>query len=122
MPAGPMAAGQLRRKLTVQERSATVDSYGFATTDAGGAWRDVLTTWGAVTVRQQTVVLAVLAGQVMPTSAYVITLRYPPSVSIVSGMRVVDGGRAYTIENVVDVDERHRTLTLYCVEAPAPGA
>lgn len=111
----PVRAGSLRRKLTIQRSTATSDGMlGFTNT-----WVDVLTTWGSVTAKQSSAMLQLLAGQQMAQTAYDITLRYPPSISILPGMRVVDGGRIYTISNVNDTDERHRIIHLACVQAPA---
>lgn len=114
----PMQAGQLRRKLTIQQRPSGQDVYGFE----NGGWSVVLTTWGHVAQRQVSTFMQSLAGQTVPTNQYVITLRYPPSIAIKAGMQVVDGAAVYLIQNVVDVDERHRTLTLYATMVPAPGA
>lgn len=120
MTVPPMQAGLLRRKLTIQQRPASQDAYGFNSVDAS-AWTTVLTTWGQVKVRQGSAYMAALAGQITPVATYLITLRYPPSISILAGMRVVDGSNIYVVQNVVDVDERHRTLTLYATMVPAPG-
>lgn len=117
----PMQAGTLRRKLTIQQRPASQDAYGFNSVDAS-AWTTVLTTWGHIQVRQGSAMMAAQAGQIMPVETFIITLRYPPSIAILAGMRVLDGSNTYVVQNVVDVDERHRTLTLYATMVPAPGA
>jgi SPP1 family predicted phage head-tail adaptor len=83
---------------------------------------DVLTTWAAVEPRKTNPLLAALAGQTMPRMRFEVTLRYPPSISIVAGMRIADGGRYYLIQNVSDMEERHRELRLECEDVPAPGA
>ena len=113
----PVKAGSLRRKLTIQSRAATSNGALGVT----GAWSDVLTTWGSVTAKQTTALLALIAGQQMPRTVYDVIIRYPPTLaaSILPGMRIVDGPRAYLINNVNDTDERHRILHLACVQEPA---
>lgn len=111
----PIAAGGLRRKLTIQRNAATSDGLLGAT----DSWLDVLTTWGSVTAKQSSALLQLLAGQQMATTAYDIVIRYPPSIAILPGMRVLDGGRIYAISNVNDTNERHRAVHLACVQAPA---
>lgn len=110
----PMQAAQLRRKLTILLSTPTATAGGY--TESGAV---VLTTWGAVTVKPQSTLIAAIAGQLMAQSQYLITLRYPPSVTIKPGMRVQDGSRTFRIHQVADIDERHRTLQLLCVEEPA---
>lgn len=114
-----MQAGSLRRKLTILPRASatTPGVYGEQTLANTPV---VLTTWGSVTIKPGNQLIAALAGQLVAQSQYVITLRYPPSVTISLGMRVQDGARVFTIHQVADVDERHRMLTLFCVEEPAP--
>jgi SPP1 family predicted phage head-tail adaptor len=111
----PMRAGALRRKLTIQSASTTPDGLGGVTS----TWTDVLTTWGSVTAKSASPFLQLLAGQRMAIQAYDIVIRYPPSLAIEPGMRVVDGSRAYIIGNVTDTDERHRVMHLSCSQAPA---
>lgn len=113
-------AGTLRRKLTFQQRPAATDSYGFHS-GSDTAWTDVLVTWGSVAAKQGTALMQVLAGQIMPTSAYTITVRYPPSIAITAGMRVLDGTEMYTVQSVNDPDQRRRTLVIYATQAPAPA-
>lgn len=111
----PVAAGRLRRHLTIQQRATTSDGL----LGQQSTWTTLLTTWGSVTARNSSALLAALVGQQMAQTTYDIIIRYPPSLAILPGMRVVDGGRVYTISNVNDTDERHRTLHLACVQAPA---
>jgi len=111
----PVSAGSLRRKLTIQKSTQASDGKLGHT----NAWSDVLTTWGSVTAKQSSAMLQLLAGQQMALTAYDIIIRYPPSLTILPGMRVVDGARIYHISNVNDTDERHRIIHLACVQAPA---
>lgn len=115
----PIAAGRLRRKLIIRQRTPTSDGLLGQTS----SYTTVLTTWGSVTARNSSALLQLLAGQQMAQTVYDIVMRYPPSLgrtlSIEPGMQVVDGTRVYSISNVNDVDERHRMLHLACVQAPA---
>lgn len=116
MTVQPMQAGALRRKLTILNNTQTTPgTYG----EQQNNDVVVLTTWGSVTVKPQNALIAALAGQMMAQSQYVVTLRYPPSLTISPGMRVQDGARTFRIHQVADIDERHRTLQLFCVEEPA---
>lgn len=110
----PMQAGQLRRKLTILSRATTSTAGGYTESNT-----PILTTWGSVTVSPQNRQIAVVGGQLMAQSQYLITLRYPPSTTISPGMRVQDGAKVYRVHQVADIDERHRTLQLLCVEQPA---
>lgn len=109
-----MRAGNLRRRLTILSRATTSTAGGYTESPTV-----ILTTWGSVQVKPGNQLIAAIAGQLMAQSQYVITVRYPPSVSISPGMRVQDGARTYRIHDVADIDERHRTLQLFCVEEPA---
>ena len=111
----PLQAGRLRRKLLIQQRSVTNDGLLGQT----GTFTTVLTTWGSVSAKNSSALLQLLAGQQMAQTVYDIIIRYPPSIAIEPGMRVVDGARVYSISNVNDTDERHRMLHLACVQAPA---
>src|SRR5690242_2362334 len=116
----PIAAGRLRRKITIQQRAAGTDQYG----GPSATWNTVLTTWGDVQPKAQNALIAALAGQAMPKDQYVVTLRYPPSIAIKAGMRVLDvgTGRTLIIHQAQDSDERHRMLTLFCQDEPAPAS
>lgn len=109
-----MQAGKLRRWLTILSRATT--SMPGGSSESGAV---ILSTWGKVTVKPGNQLIAALAGKAVAQSQYIIEIRYPPSVTISPGMRVQDGAKVYRIHQVADVDERHRTLQLLCVEEPA---
>lgn len=113
-------SGARRRKVTIQKQSASpLTGMGFL----AAAWTNVLSTWASVTVRQQTSLVSVGASQEpVIVGTYILNVRYVPSVPILRGMRVVesDGGAVYLIQQVQDVDERHRELNLFCSQVPAP--
>lgn len=110
-----------RRKITIQSESSSTTTLGFM--GAGGTWNAVATEWAAVKVRQQTTLVQVGASQQpVIVATYIVNIRYVPSITILRGMRVVeaDGGATYLIQQVQDVDERHRELNLFCSQVPAP--
>lgn len=112
----PMQAGKLRRWLTIlSDTQPTPGAYG----EQQNNDTVVLATWDKVTVKPGNALIAALAGQQMAQSQYIIEIRYPPSITISPGMRVQDGRKTYRIHQVGDVEERHRTLLLSCVEEPA---
>lgn len=115
-----MEAGKLRRPVTIQQQStASKTTMGFLT----NAWTDVLSTWAAVTVRTMTSLVTVGTSQEPVTkNTYILTIRYAPSTPILAGMRVKDGSNYFLIQSVGDKDERHRELTLFCSQIPAPSA
>lgn len=115
----PMQAGMLRRKLVILPGPSGTGAFGEPLESTTGVATPLLTTWGAVQSKPQNTLIAAIAGVAMAQSQYLITLRYPPSVSISPGMRVQDGARVYRIHQVADIDERHRTLQLLCMEEPA---
>lgn len=112
--------GDRRRKVVIQQQSTgTRTGMGFLP----GTWSTVLTTWAKVTVRAMSTFASPGAVQEPITKAvYILNIRYAPSTPILNGMRVTDGTAYYLIQNVQDVDERHRELNLYCSQIPAPMA
>jgi head-tail adaptor len=113
------APGERRRKVTIQRQSTgTRTGMGFLP----GAWADVLTTWAKVTVKNMTAFAAVIGGEPVSKNLFLLNIRFPPGIDILSGMRVADGTDFYRIQNVTDVDERHRELILTCSQIPDPAA
>ena len=114
--------GARRRHITIQQQqtaTGTRTGLGFLP----GTWSTVLTTWAKVTVRQ--VYSFAAAGPTQEPIAkalYLLNIRYVPRVAILAGMRIQDGANYYLVQNVVDVDELHRELTLFCSQIPASTA
>lgn len=108
-----MQSGQLRKRLTIQQRSAAQDSYGQPLT----TWTDVATVWGAVEPLSGRELMAAEAVQAEVTHQVVI--RYRPGIS--AKMRIAYGARLFDIQNVLDENERHRILTLLCLEGMSDG-
>lgn len=108
-----MQVGPLRKRVTIQKRSQVQDAYGQPLT----AWEDVATVWAAIEPISGRELLAAAAVQSEVT--HQVILRYRPGV--VSKMRIVYGSRIFDIQNVLDENERHRELTLLCVEGLNDG-
>lgn len=111
-----MSSADYRRRVTLQQKGQMVDPDGFPSNDA---WVDVATVWAAVepqTLRAHEFVGA--AANVVEKIVRV-RIRYRPGVT--ESMRVVYNGRVFRIEAVVDEEERHRELQLYCREVEAGG-
>jgi hypothetical protein len=113
--------GARRRHVTIQSQATTKTAMGFP---GNGAWSDVLDTWASVVPVIKPVLMQVHASQepiIMKT--YRANIRYVASVTILPGMRLVeyDGGATYLIQQVEDVEERHRELNLFCSQVPAPA-
>lgn len=108
-----MQAGQLRRRVTIQQRSATQDEYGQPLTD----WTDVATVYAAVEPLNGRELLAAQA--VNSEVSHNVTIRYRAGVT--PAMRLNYGGRLFNIHAVLDENERHRMLTLQCSEGMNDG-
>lgn len=133
MPTQWTSPGARRRKVILQQEIAAgtgaKTALGFL---AGGTanWTTVQTVWACITPKQVMSLPAVGASdQPRVWTQYLINIRYIPGVAILPGMRVVEqdpavtvNGATYVITSVVDVDERHRELTLYCWQAPATAS
>lgn len=108
-----LRAGDLNRRITIQQRSSTPDSYG----QQSGAWTDVVTCWAGIeplTGRE------LLAAQAVNTeNTHQVKLRY--RTGITAAMRVVYQGRLFNILSVIDPDTAHVALHLLCSEGLTQG-
>lgn len=104
-----MRAGNLRRRITLQSLAVTQGSTGAVT---GTTPTDEATVWAEVLPRDGRQFLAAQGQHAEVT--HVIQIRYRPNVT--RKMQVKLGTRVLAIESVTDLEERHRTLQLICVE------
>lgn len=103
-----MRAGQLRQRVTIQEKSVTRNSYG----EEVITWSDVATVWASVEPLSGREFLdAQRAGAEVTTR---IRIRYRSGIA--PEMRVTYGDHVYDIKAVIDVEERHREIQLMCRE------
>ena len=101
-------AGELRHRVTIQQKSISQDTYGAALE----TWSTLATVWANVEAlsgreffdSQQTVAQA----------DHRITIRYRADIK--PAMRVVEGTRTFEIQAVLDREGRKRTLELLCRE------
>ena len=103
-----MRAGRLRQRVTIQQKSATQNSYG----EEVVTWSDVATVWGSVEpLRGQEFIEIRRAGAEVTTR---IVLRYRSGIE--PEMRVTYGAHTYDVMSVIHVEERQRELQLLCRE------
>lgn len=106
-------AGELKRRVTLQERLTTK-------TPAGGqvtTWSDVATVFAKIDPRPGSEPLE--AGAIRGVLSHVVRIRYRPGVT--PAMRLLYGTRVLNIASVVDVEEAHVVLDLYCSEGLNQG-
>ena len=113
-----LSAGTLRKRITLQQQSPSVDSYG----QQIATWTDVATVWALI---EPSVGRELMAAQAVsldqPTT---ITIRWQPafaSPKAVAAMRAVYNGRLFNIHSVENEEERNRTLTLLASEGLNDG-
>ena len=106
-----MLAGNLRRQVLIQQRGATVDTYGQRST----TWSDLVTTMADIQPLQGRELE--LAQAINAEVTHLVVMRYRPGIT--AAMRVVYQGRRFAIHSVMDVDTRHKTLQLACAEGLA---
>lgn len=108
-----MRSGDLRHRITLQQKQLTKDQEGIATEN----WVDVATVWAAVEPLKGREYFQAAAVNAENTVRFRIRYRQ----GITSAMRVVYNGRVFNINSVIDVDERHREIQLMCQEVVAGG-
>ena len=111
-------AGTLRKRITLQQQSISVDTYGQQIT----TWTDVATVWASI---EPSVGRELMAAQAVsldqPTT---IMIRWQPafaSPKAVAAMRAVYNDRLFNIHSVENEEERNRTLTLLASEGLNDG-
>jgi SPP1 family predicted phage head-tail adaptor len=98
-------AGSLRRRVTIQERSASFDTFG----EPLDTWTTFATVWAEIVDLSSTEI--VRDGSFSAQITTTVTIRY--RTGILSGMRVVDGTRTFEIVGPpIDREGRVRKLEL----------
>lgn len=108
-----MDAGNLRKRITFQQRTTTVDSYGQQTT----TWTDLITVWASIEALSARELLAAQA--VQSEVSHKITVRYRAEFAnpvAVAAMRITYNGRLFNIQGATNIDERNREIDLTCAE------
>ncbi len=106
-----MRAGDLRHKVTIQQKTTTKDTEGIPSE----TWPDFATVWAAIEPLQGREFFSAQAVNAQVTTR--IRIRY--RAGITPTMRVSYGTRIFDIQVVIDVEERHRELQLMCQEVIA---
>ena len=113
-----MRAGDLRHRITLQQRSTVTDSLG----GHSDKWTSVLTVWAHIQPMSGRELLAAQA--VRSETTHAIILRFHPMLSNpieVSKMRVLYGTRIFNITGCVNQDERNRIIELSAFEGMNQG-
>jgi len=104
-----MQAGKLRHRVTIQEATESVDSYGQPTF----AWADEATVWASIEPLRGQERLA--QQQIESDVTHRVTLRY--LTNLTPAKRIKFGSRYLEIRSVMNVDEHDETMVLECHEA-----
>lgn len=107
-----LEAGKLKRKVRIQQQSEDQDSSG----QPLDVWDDVLTPWAQVAASTTRTQQRFSAAGFTAMVTYVVTIRFPRTVQIRSGMRLVYRGLEYDIQYVENPDGGCVQLNLFCVQ------
>lgn len=113
-----MRAGDMRRRLTIQVRGTTQDTFNQQVT----TWTDVATVWADIQTLTGKELLAAAATQTQLT--HIVRIRYQAQFAnpkVMAAMRCMYGTRIFNISASIDVDEQHRIIELLCQEGPSNG-
>jgi len=103
-----MRAGDLRHRITLQQKTETRDSFGAVIE----TWNDVATLYASIEPLRGKEFFD--AQQVNAEVTIRIRIRYRSGVT--PNMRVLFGTRTFDIQSVINVDERNREMILMCRE------
>ena len=103
-----MRISDLNRRVLIQQRSTTKDSFGQQST----AWTDLLTCWAHIEPLSGREL--VNAQAVNAEVTHTVTIRYRSNVT--ASMRVLYQGRIFNITAVIDPDTSHVWTSLNCSE------
>jgi len=111
-----MRAGKLNKLLQIEYPGGTTDSVGQRTT----TWTLAAVVWGSIIpVKAET---RLLAAQGHASTTHRIRVRASNQLHGIDGScRVVYGCRVFTIDGIINVDERNREYELLCTEGLRDG-
>ena len=105
-------AGRFRHTIAIQAPSTSQNTIGAPLT----TWTTVLTTKAEFLSQQTATYKAVTAdGTVTSQASYLVTLRFPKSVTITTAMRILFRGQAYSIASINDILQRRMFVQLFCM-------
>lgn len=108
-----MRAGNLRRRITIQQRQSGLDGDG----QASETWADLLSCWADIQPLGGRELLLAKAAEA--SSTHRVTFRYRTGID--ARMRIVYQGRIFNINNLNDIDTRHEALEAMCTEGTNVG-
>lgn len=111
--AAPIRAGDLKRQVTIEQRSTVKDGWGQELT----SWTTFCTARAAI--EQVSGSESVQGGAQVGGTRHNVTIRYRPGIR--QDMRVIYQGRVLEIVSVLDEFTGHRRITLECVEGLTRG-
>jgi SPP1 family predicted phage head-tail adaptor len=106
-------AGDLSRRILLEQRNETVDTFG----QRSNTWTKALDTWASIRPLSGHELLSAQA--INAETTHEVVIRYREDVT--SAMRVVYQGRYFNVQSVLDADMKHRKLTLLCSEGLNAG-
>lgn len=111
-----IAAGQLDRRVTIQQRAAGVDTYGQPST----TWETLATVWAWVKAPSgASLAERVAADRQASLVTYSVRIRYRADVT--AGMRLLVGSDTWDIDSVVIDHARREYVDLVCVVGGGNG-
>ncbi len=103
-----MRAGPLRNRLILQSQTETRETGGGVVV----SWTTQATVWGGIHPISGKEYTAIQ--QTQNEATVKIIIRYQSSID--ETWRVVNGGRAYSIESIINENDRDRMMTLMCLQ------
>ena len=113
MPTTAVRSGDFNRRISIQARDNTPDSFG----QISSAWTEVLNCWARIQPLSGRELMAAQAINAEVTHQVGIFFR--PTVT--AAMRAVYQGRVFNIHSVIDPEMAHFTLELLCSEGLNEG-
>lgn len=113
-----MQAGQLRKRIELQQRSGAQDEYGQQLT----GWTLLFTTWAQI--EPMSGAQLDRARSIYNETSHRVTLRWRAQLNDirqVGSYRVVYAGRIFDVGASMNLDERNRTVVLLCAEGINQG-
>lgn len=108
-----IAPGSLKHNITIQAQSKTPDIDG----QLNGVWTNILTTRARIASTSSISFKMSFQNSALASNATdLLTIRYPgDSVVISAGMQIIFGNKAYTIQDIDNIQERNRVINMACL-------
>lgn len=109
----PVEAGELRHRITIQERTDTQDAYG----EPIPAWSTWATVWAAVEPQSGQEATIAMSQQQEARLRIRVRVRYRSGFSVLH--RIAWQGRTFQVEAISEVKSNRREVHLICYEVQA---